>query len=534
MNVQGCMRRRRLLRMSVIASRVMSLAVSCVAALGIGVAAAQAQAQEPHGPALRAQVERYVAAHQRAIVGELVELLAIPNVAADRDNIRKNAGHLQSMLARRGFDARLLDTAGNPLVYGELRVPGAQRTLLFYAHYDGQPVHAPDWKQPTPFTPILRDGRLEEGGREIPGLASRTTFEPDMRLYARSASDDKSPIVALCTALDALKAQDLAPSSNIRVVLDGEEEAGSPSLVPAIARYGALFKADAMLILDGPVHASGRPTLVFGARGVMNLELTVYGPKVALHSGHYGNWVPNPAMRLAQLLATFKDDRGHVLIEGFYDGLAPLTTEEQAMLDAVPDEPASLQKLFGFAAAEDPSRSLQASLQRPSFNVRGLSSAFVGAGARTIIPDRATAAIDVRLVQETRADAMLAKVRAHLARQGYHIVDTDPDEETRVTHAKIVRLTMRGDGTNAYRTSPLLPISKALAEALTRTFGEAPVRIRTMGGTVPIAEFIDALGFPAIAVPIVNFDNNQHGENENLRLGHLWRGIVTFASVLRM
>jgi acetylornithine deacetylase/succinyl-diaminopimelate desuccinylase-like protein len=490
---------------------------------------------QPAAPTnLRDDVERYVAAHQQAIVGELVNLLAIPNVAADHDNIRKNANVLQQMLAKRGFQASLLETSGNPLVYGELRVPSATRTLLFYAHYDGQPVNPPDWKQPTPFTPILRDGRLEDGGKEIPGLATIATFKPEWRIYARSASDDKAPIVALCAAIDALAAQKLAPTSNIRVVLDGEEEASSPALVPAIAKYRDRFTADAMVILDGPLHPSEQPTIVFGARGIVTLELTVFGPKVALHSGHYGNWVPNPAMRLAQLLATCKDDKGKVLIAGFYDGLTPISPEEQAMLDGVPDRPDQLRQLFGIAAPEEAGLSLQASLQRPSFNVRGLSSAFVGGNARTIIPDHATAAIDIRLVKETPAEAMIAKVRAHLEKQGYHVVDADPDDATRAKYDRIVKLSVGAGATNAYRTSASLPISRAMAEALQHAFGQPPVRIRTMGGTVPIAPFIDALGFPAITVPIVNFDNNQHGENENLRLGHLTRGIVTLAALLRL
>jgi acetylornithine deacetylase/succinyl-diaminopimelate desuccinylase-like protein len=499
---------------------------------GLGLVSMQAgTAREPE---LRANVERYVAANQQRIVRELVDLVSIPNIAADRENIRKNAAALQKMLAQHGFEATLLETAGNPLVYGERRVPGATRTLLFYAHYDGQPVNPPDWKQPTPFTPILRDGRMEDGGREVPGLATMTAFKPEWRLYARSASDDKAPIVALCAALDALAEQKLSPTSNIRVILDGEEEAGSPSLVPAIAKYRQQLTADAMVVLDGPLHPSEKPTLVFGARGNVLLELTVFGPKTALHSGHYGNWVPNPAMRLAQLLATCKDDRGKVLIDGFYDGLTPLSKEEQAMLDAVPDEPNQLKKLFGIAAPEQPGESLQSALQRPSFNVRGLSSAFVGSGARTILPDRAVAAIDIRLVQETPADAIIAKLRAHLEKQQYHVVDADPNDETRAKFERIVKLSVSPGITNAYRTSATLPISIALADTLSRTFGEPPVRIRTMGGTVPIAPFIDALGFPAITLPLVNFDNNQHGENENLRLGHLSRGIVTLAAVLRM
>src|SRR4029453_1181996 len=178
-------------------------------------------------------VRTWIASHQERIVSELVELLEIPNIASDRQNIRRNAAHLREMLQRRGFVGELLETAGNPLVYGELKVPAATRTLLLYAHYDGQPVEAKAWQQPDPFKPVLRTARVDAGG-QIVELASATAFDPEWRLYARSASDDKSPIVALCTAVDALKASGVAPTANLRVVLDGEEEAGSTSLVAAI------------------------------------------------------------------------------------------------------------------------------------------------------------------------------------------------------------------------------------------------------------------------------------------------------------
>jgi acetylornithine deacetylase/succinyl-diaminopimelate desuccinylase-like protein len=489
------------------------------------------------GPApadFRAKIDAWVQKNQKALVSSLVDILSIPNVAADRENIRRNAAWLRDELSKRGFAAEILETAGNPLVFGELKPPGASRTILFYEHYDGQPVNPKDWKQPTPFTPILRDRRMEDGGTEIPdGLKTLASFHPDMRIYARSASDDKSPFIALCAALDAMKAHGITPTSNIKIVLDGEEEAGSPSLVPAISKYRSRLAADVMYILDGPVHPSERPTIVYGARGNLAVELTVYGPKFALHSGHYGNWVPNPAMRLAQLLATMKGEDGRVKVEGFYDGITPVTHEEKAMLEAVPDEPRSLMALFGIAAPEREGLSLQEALQLPTLNVRGLSSAYVGGEARTIIPDRAIAAIDVRLVKETPADRMGRLIRAHIEKQGWHIVDGEPDNETRARHAKIVGMRARG-GTNAYRTSPLLPVAKQTVAALTSVFDTPPVQVRTSGGTVPITPFIEALGFPAMSLPIVNFDNNQHGENENLRLGHLFRGVTIFAAVLTM
>jgi len=271
-----------------------------------------------------------------------------------------------------------------------------------------------------------------------------------------------------------------------------------------------------------------------GARGIVRADVTVFGPKVGVHSGNYGNWIPNPAQRLASLLASMKSDDGRVLVAGFYDGIAPLSKEERALLDAVPDESAEMLKAFGVAAPETAFPRLQDAVQFPTLNVRGLVSAHVGAGARTIIPDSATASIDIRLVAETRAADLIEKLRAHVRRQGYHIVDGQPDDATRAKHRKIARVASPDAGTAAFRTSPLDPKARAIVAAIERTLGERPVQLRTLGGTVPIAPFIEALGFPAVIVPMVNFDNNQHEENENLRLGNLFDGIVTVAAILRM
>jgi acetylornithine deacetylase/succinyl-diaminopimelate desuccinylase-like protein len=500
-----------------------------LAALALMLAGAVTAAQG-QAPAWAPKVTAWVEANQGPIVRELLDLLAIPNVAADRENIRRNAEHLRGLLTTRGFTAELLETDGNPLVYGDLKVPGATRTLLLYSHYDGQPVDPKGWKQPDPFTPILRRGK---DGEEIPKARELGTFEPDWRIYARSASDDKSPIVMLLAAIDALKAAGEQPTVNVRVILDGEEEAGSPNLVPAITKYRDRLAADLMVILDGPQHASGRPTIAYGARGIARVDITVYGPRAGVHSGNYGNWIPNPAQRLARLLATMKDDDGRVLVKGWNDGIAPLTPEERTMLEGVPEDGATMLRAFGVAAPEAAYPRLQEALQYPTLNVRGMQSAFVGAGARTIIPDSATASIDIRLVKETPADAMIRKVRDHVAAQGYHIVEQAPDDETRAKHPRIARLAAFGDGTNAFRTPPSNPEAKALADAIRAAQGVEPVHLRTLGGTVPIAPFIEALGFPAVLVPLVNFDNNQHEENENLRLGNLFDGILTVAAILR-
>jgi acetylornithine deacetylase/succinyl-diaminopimelate desuccinylase-like protein len=465
---------------------------------------------------LRATTAAWAGAHRQAVLDELLQLLTIPNVAADRPNIRRNAEHLRDMLAKRGFEVDVLETAGNPLVYGSLTIPGATRTVLFYCHYDGQPVDASKWHQPDPFTPVIRGDGAEA------------------RIYARSASDDKAPIVALLASLDALKSANLAPTSNIKLIIDGEEETSSPSLPAAIGRYRDRLRADLMIVLDGPAHSSGRPTVEFGARGIATVNLTVYGPKSGVHSGNYGNWIPNPAMRLGALLASMKGDDGRVLVAGYYDGVGSFTAEERAMLDAVPDDGERMLKTFGVAEPEKAFPKLQYALQYPTLNVRGLASAFVGTGARTIIPDRATAALDLRLVKETRADDLVGKIRAHVEKQGYHLVDNDPDDGTRAKYSKIARVSLEGTPLNAFRTPVDDPQARAVVAALTRTYGAAPVQYRMLGGTVPISPFIDALGFPALIVPTVNFDNNQHEENENLRIATFLDSIVTMAALLRL
>ena len=500
---------------------------------------------------VRAKVEAWTAKNQRAVVAELADLLSLPNVAANRADIVRNVEFLEKAFARRGFTTRRLETSGNPLFFAERRLagaaerraPGAGRTTLIYSHVDGQPVDRTKWRQADPWTPVMRTGRLDAGGTEVVGWrpqsvsgsprgdAPRIEIEDDWRLFARSASDDKSPIIAMLAALDALAAAGIQPSTHLKVIIDTEEEAGSPSLVPAVKQYRDLLAADMMLIFDGPIHSSGRPTLAFGARGIITGTLTVYGPKSGVHSGNYGNWVPNPALALSRLLASMKDDEGRVAVEGYYDELSPLTAEERALLDGVPDDSAELMRVFGIAAPERAGRSLQEGLQEPTLNVRGLASSHVGAGARTIIPDRAVAALDLRLVKETSGARLMARIADHVRRQGFHLVDAEPTDAERAAHPKIARLEVDGE-TPAFRTSQLLPESTALASAMARAFGAPPIQIRTVGGTVPISPFVDALDVPAVLVPIVNFDNNQHEENENLRMGHFFKGIQILAVAL--
>ncbi len=280
--------------------------------------------------AAAAEARRFRLSHERVIVEEYTKLLAVPNVARNVTDMRRNAELIRAMFEQRGVRTQLWEVDGAPpVIFGEGLQPGAKRTIVFYAHYDGQPVDASQWFHRAPFQPVLLGGRLEEGAQPVT-MPSSGPLNPEWRLYARSASDDKAPLIALLTALDAMDAAGLAPGSNLKFFLDGEEEAGSPHMALFLAKYKQLLASDVWIFCDGPVHQSRRQQIVFGARGSTSLEVTIYGAQGELHSGHYGNWAPNPAMQLARLLATMRDDDGKVLIKDFYADTEPLSAAEKA------------------------------------------------------------------------------------------------------------------------------------------------------------------------------------------------------------
>lgn len=476
-----------------------------------------------------ASVEEYVRANQASIVRELVQFLRIPNVASDSANIRRNARALLEMMERRGIQARLLPTDGPPMVFGELPAPGAETTLLFYAHYDGQPVDSAEWASP-PWEPTLFAGNPDRGAPPIPFPAGNA-YEPEWRIRARSASDDKAPIVALLAALDALRATGQVPTVNLKFLFEGDEEVGSPNLAATIREHPELLRSDLVVMTDGPQHASGRPTLVFGARGITTAQITTYGPERPLHSGHYGNWAPNPAMELARLLASLKDRDGRVLVPGWYDDVRPLSADERAAIRAIPDEQPGD---FGFAEPEGgPGASRLERIALPSLNVRGLRSAFVGDEARTIVPDRAVAELDLRLVPDVQPDRQIERLVAHVRAQGVHVVSEDPDSATRARFPRIAKIVAREGGYPAARTPFDHPVARRVARAVEAASGAPPIRMPLMGGSVPAVWFPEIAGTATILLPIVNPDNNQHAANENLRLGNLFAGIRTLAAAMR-
>jgi acetylornithine deacetylase/succinyl-diaminopimelate desuccinylase-like protein len=480
---------------------------------------------------LNAQVVKYRAAHEAAIVASLDELVRLKSVAAEPAGLRAAADRLQTSLQQRGFDVRELAAGAGtpPAVLGSLHTAGAKRTVIFYAHYDGQPVTPSQWSS-DPFVPVMRSGALGSGEHEIDWKSAHAAFDPQWRLFGRAVSDDKASIVAFLAAFDALKAAGRKPSVNIKVLWEGEEEAGSPHLADILRNNRALLAADLILIGDGPVHQSRRPMIYFGARGVMGLEATIYGPIRALHDGHYGNWVPNPAAMAATLIAQMRDDEGRILIPGFADGVRSLTPDEQAAIGNLPPIDDALKREFGIARSEG-NDGLAASLMRPALNIRGIRTGQVGESAANAIPTTAVISFDFRLVPDQSPPAVHESVERFLKMHGWTIVADEPDLATRQRTPRLIRLQWDA-GYPAFRADLSSPTGKAVIAAASKA-ASAPVLVfPMMGGSVPLYEFADVLQLPVIGLPIVNHDNNQHAANENLRLQNLWDGIGSYAAML--
>ena len=487
-----------------------------------------------------APVREYRRANEGRILREFVSLLSIPNVASDTENIRRNAARIVEMMDARGLKPRLLGAQTPnvpPAVFGEWRAPNATdatRTIVLYAHYDGQPTDPRKWTGTRPWEPALRSAPFEKGGTLLPMPAEGTTINPEWRLYARSASDDKAGVMSILTAFDALRAKNVAPAVNLKFFFEGEEEAGSPHLVEILSRNRELLAADAWVICDGPVHQSGRKQVVFGVRGDTNVEVTVYGPVRPLHSGHYGNWAPNPAMTLARLLSSMKDETGRVTIKGWYDDVVPLGEAERRALAEAPAYDEELKKELGINRPKGAGLSLLELINQPSLNVNGLTSAETGALSRNVIPTNAVAALDLRLVLGTDHRRQVERLVAHVRAQGFHVTDREPTDEERLAHPLVARVRVAPGGYNAERTPMDLPVSRAVVAAVQSTSEQRIVLMPTLGGSLPLSLIRETLGAPTITVPVANYDNNQHAENENIRLQNLWDGIETYAALMTM
>jgi acetylornithine deacetylase/succinyl-diaminopimelate desuccinylase-like protein len=482
---------------------------------------------------LRSRIDEYRARHDVEIVRELSDFLAIRNLASDSVNIRRNAQHLVQLLARRGIEGRLLESpaGGPPVVFGELRSPGATRTVVLYAHYDGQPVDTTQWLTP-PWSPVLRDKLHNQGGRIVEIPTTPGTVQGEWRLYGRSAGDDKAPIIAMLRALDAMRAASITPSVNLKFFFEGEEEAGSPHLRPLLEKYADLLRADAWLFGDGPVHQSRRQQIVYGVRGVAGLDIVVYGPSRGLHSGHYGNWAYNPITLLANFIASVRDDDGRILIPNFYDDVTPVSAAERRALASVPAVDSALRAELAIGGSEANGAMLAERIMEPALNLRGFRAGGVGAGGSNTISTEARASIDFRLVPKQTPERIRALFEAHAKRKGYFVInDREPTATERVAHAKIMRLDWES-GYPATRAAMDAPSSRAVLQSVEAALGSPVIAMPTLGGSLPMFMFEQVLKTPLIVLPTVNHDNSQHAANENLRLQNLWDGMVVYAGIM--
>lgn len=488
--------------------------------------------------ALTEQVRKYRQANEHAFLSEFMGLLSIPNVVYDTAGIQQTAGYIVKMMEARGIKTELLDAKTKgvpPAVYGEVKVPNATRTVIFYAHYDGQPVNPNQWAEGIePFKSVFLDASLEKGGKIIQVPKSTEAINPEWRIYGRSASDDKAGVFAILSAYQVLKNLNIQPSVNIKFFFEGEEEAGSTHLAEILEKHADKLSSDLWVICDGPVHQSGRKQVVFGVRGDVNMEVKVYASKRPLHSGHYGNWAPNPAMMLVKLLASMKDDDGRVLIKGFYDDVIPFTETEKRAVANVPSVDEQMRNELGFVRAEGGGKSLVELINLPSLNINGIASANVGKMAANVIPTSATVALDLRLVLGNDVQRQVQKVIDHIKAQGYYVTRNESiTDEERMKYPMIARVQV-GKGYNAQRTKMDLPIAQHVIKAIQSTVKEEIVLMPSLGGSLPLFLFEKYLGTPTITVPIANHDNNQHAENENIRIQNIWNGIETYAALMKM
>jgi acetylornithine deacetylase/succinyl-diaminopimelate desuccinylase-like protein len=432
--------------------------------------------------------------HREELIQRLVTYASQPSVSATGEGIAEAAELASRALVEAGVEPRILETGGSPVVVGTGPWRPDRLTVLIYGHYDVQPPDPVEaWRTP-PFQPTLVDGRL----------------------YGRGTADNKGQHLAQILAMEGLRTAFGELPCNVKVLLDGEEELGSPNLPAFVERHRDLLDADLAIWSDGPVHESGRWCLVFGVRGIVTFELRARGANRPLHSGNWGGVAPNPVWTLVHLLASMKDQRNRVTVDGFYDQVRPLAPLEAEALEHMPLDLGRVLSSLGLQRLDEPAdRGFYERLVAwPTFTVNGLHGGYGGPGSQTILPNEAIAKCDVRLVPDQRTGDVLAKLEAHVAR-----------------HAPGVEL-VAGGHMEPSRTPIDSPFTEPIRQAMVAALGAEPLLVPPLGGSLPAYVFTDILGLPTFGVPFANADQTNHAPNENLEVERFIGGIKAAASVL--
>ena len=439
-------------------------------------------------------VFRWIDQQQDNHVSRLFEYLRMPSISAHGQGMAEVADYLLILLRKLGLTAEAVPTKGWPVVLGHYDKDPDALTVLLYGHYDVQPPDPLDaWDSP-PFEPEIRNGRI----------------------YARGVGDNKGQHFAQLLALESLLDITGELPCNVIVMLEGEEEIGSPQLAEFIRTHQAKLKADLVITSDGPVHDSGRATLMFGVRGIVSFELRARGAKRDLHSGNWGGVAPNPIWTLVHVLATMKNPQGQITVEGFYDDVLQATPLELEALAKLPVNVERIKQELGL-------KELDAPLERPFYErlslfptltINGFHAGYGGPGSKTVLPHEAFVKCDVRLVEAQSTEDIFSKLERHVAKHA-------PDVEF-----------IRQGSMEPSKTPIEHPFTQPLLKAIRHAQQEEPLLVPAMGGSLPDYVFTKLLGIPAFVVPYANADEANHAPNENLELSRFKKGIKTGAAML--
>lgn len=445
-------------------------------------------------PADLAPIFAHIDANQDSYVQRLMDYVRQPSISAQNIGIREVSDLLVGMLKGLGLETEAVPTTGHPMVLGRWDGAPGRPTILLYGHYDVQPPDPLDlWVSP-PFEPTIRDGRI----------------------YARGVGDNKGQHFAQLLAIEAHLAAKGRLPCNVIVLLEGEEEVGSPHIAEFVRAHRDRLRADLVVTADGPIHPSGAPTMTYGVRGVAAFELRARTAKRDVHSGNFGGVVPNAVWTLVHLLATMKNPAGEITIEGLHDAIVPPGELERAAADKLPLDRAGLEDELGLVRLDAPlERPFYDRLMfHPTLTINGLHGGYAGPGMKTVLPVEAVAKCDIRLVEAMTPADVLAKVAAHVQK-----------------HAPEVEF-VPGDGMLPSKTAMDSPFGTLIQRAILDAQGVEPLIYPTMGGSLPDYVFTKILGTPAFVVPYANADEANHAPNENLRLDCFRNGIRTGAALL--
>ncbi len=436
----------------------------------------------------------YIDDHSQTFLARLIDYLRRPSISAYGEGMGEVAEYIANVMRQMGLTIQIMPTSGWPMVFGEYHVHDNAPTVLLYGHYDVQPPDPlEEWITP-PFEPTIRNGRL----------------------YARGVGDNKGQHFAQLMALETLLSCRGTLPCNVKVLLEGEEEVGSPHMPDFMRAHRDELQADLVIVSDGPVHENGQSTISFGVRGVLDIELRARGANRDLHSGHWGGIVPNPLWTLVHLLATMKNERGDITIDGFYDNVQPLTALERQALAQLPIDVDEVKRSLGIQRLDEPQERtyFERLAACPTLTINGIHGGYGGPGSKTVLPHEAIAKCDIRLVEAQTADEILAKVKAHVQR-----------------HAPEVIVTSYG-GMDPSKTPLDSPFTEPLRQAIIAAQGAPPLLVPAKGASLPNYVFTKTLGMPVFGVPYANPDESNHAPNENMEVARFIMGIKTGAAML--